>query len=180
MRKFKGKCDVCGCALPCVNIKLCLFCLIKEIKEEMPKENIPKKQMTLNSYITAYAKFKLNINYYSLSDLVSEIYCTILINEKLAKQLKPYILSNSIPPKGKDLSLLKAVIVRTRLRFINKENTHLSGRRYADIPNLIENIVKSDQFYTENDQFLYKNTHFLNSFRQKKQENKKFLKKNLK
>jgi len=56
-------------------------------------------------------------------DIRSETMLAILTQANLKLQLAAYIKTNEIP-KGRDLSLLKAVMYRQRLKFIWKENRH--------------------------------------------------------
>jgi hypothetical protein len=69
-----------------------------------------KKQ--LSSALTVYAE-----------DIRSETVLAILTQENLRRQLLKYLEPNEIP-KGKDLSLLKAVLFRQRLKLIEKETRH--------------------------------------------------------
>jgi hypothetical protein len=56
-------------------------------------------------------------------DIRSETMLAILTQANLKIQLSAYVKANEIP-KGRDLSLLKAVMYRQRLKFIWKENRH--------------------------------------------------------
>lgn len=56
-------------------------------------------------------------------DIANETNLAILLSDKLSAQLKPYLESNTVP-KGKDLSLLKAVLYRQRLKWIEKETRY--------------------------------------------------------
>jgi len=60
---------------------------------------------------------------YLCEDIAQECNLAIIQSEKLSAQLKTYLESN-IVPEGKDLSLLKAILFRQRLKFIEKETRH--------------------------------------------------------
>jgi len=56
-------------------------------------------------------------------DIAQECNLAIIQSEKLSAQLKTYLESNTVPG-GKDLSLLKAILYRQRLKFIEKETRY--------------------------------------------------------
>jgi len=80
--------------------------------------------MDLLKYCRYFIKQKLHDSY-SLDDCVSEAICEIMTKPKLSLQLRQYFVTNTIP-KGKDLSFLKAILYRQRLKFIKKEKRFIS------------------------------------------------------
>jgi hypothetical protein len=79
--------------------------------------------MNLHQYIMAFIRKGLSADY-SAEDIRSEVYLFMVGNA----QLRKYAVSNAVP-SGRDLSFLKAVIFRTRLREIKKQNRQETGYR---------------------------------------------------
>lgn len=76
----------------------------------------------LQQYIRVFLKKKLHKKF-DVDDLAQECNLAILQSEKLSAQLRHYLESNTIP-KGMDLSLLKAILYRQRLKYIEKETRY--------------------------------------------------------
>lgn len=114
--------------------------------------------MDLIAYVKLFIRKHLNDNYYSVDDVASDVFCSILCEDKLSSQLREFVEKNEIPG-GRNLSLLKAIIVRTKLKYINKENVHLTGRRkcapnevtVACLPEEIESDPNIEYFYSFED-----------------------------
>jgi len=76
----------------------------------------------LQGYMEFFLRKKLHPKF-SIKDLVQECNLAIITQKNLKQQLESYIKSNKVP-SGRDLSLLKAVLYRQRLKFIEKETRH--------------------------------------------------------
>jgi hypothetical protein len=80
----------------------------------------------LLEYIRIFLKKKLHSRF-NVDDVRGECILAILSQENLNQQLRRYFETNEVPT-GKDLSLLKAVLYRQRLKFIEKETRHPIAR----------------------------------------------------
>jgi len=89
----------------------------------------------LQQYIQYYVAKKLNTRLYSVEDLVQEVNLFLCTNE----QLRPYLEENIIPV-GRDLSFLKAVMSRQKMKFINYTNERRFGSRKANTMKVMELI----------------------------------------
>lgn len=82
----------------------------------------------LQGYMLYFIRQKLRYDLLHLAqDIRSETVLAITMQPNLRKQLYEYLQTNAIPA-GKDLSLLKAVMFRQRLRLIEKETRHPTSR----------------------------------------------------
>jgi hypothetical protein len=93
--------------------------------------------LNLDQYIEFFIRKKLSASH-DAKDIKQEVYLVML--EKA--QLRGYALSNAIP-KGKDLSFLKAVIFRTRLKQIKKDNRFATGNRDLSLAQLLRALRDS-------------------------------------
>jgi len=104
-----------------------------------------KKNIKLSAYLRYYIRNRLNNSIYSAEDIVNDVYCAILTSRNLSFQLRAYLEADVIPPKGEKLSLLKAVIIRTKLKYINKANVHITGKRKGNVMDAMKFILKSKE-----------------------------------
>jgi hypothetical protein len=78
----------------------------------------------LQGYMRYFIAQKLKNSLLHLcEDIAQESNLAIIQSEKLFAQLGTYLKSNTVPG-GKDLSLLKAILFRQRLKFIEKETRY--------------------------------------------------------
>jgi len=84
-----------------------------------------KNEASLMQYVLYFIKQQLSPDF-SAEDIMQEVFLTILENEKIRNQLGKYLETNTMPT-GKDLSFLKAIIFRTRLRIIYAENKAITS-----------------------------------------------------
>jgi len=76
----------------------------------------------LQGYMELFLRKKLH-GKFCVKDLLQECNLAIITQPNLRHQLLKFIESNTIPT-GRDLSLLKAVLYRQRLKFVEKETRH--------------------------------------------------------
>ena len=92
---------------------------------------------TLYEYVLFYIKKTTNIRLYNAEDIRSDVFVTLLMKE----QLRHYVEMNEIPQDKKLLSFLKAIISRTKLRYINKENVVATGFRSKNFYQLFNEVL---------------------------------------
>jgi hypothetical protein len=82
----------------------------------------------LYAYMLFFIQKKLSSTLMDLAeDIRSEAALAMLTQPNLSAQLRRYIESNEMP-RGRDLSLLKAVLYRQRLKFIKQHMRHPTER----------------------------------------------------
>jgi len=94
-----------------------------------------KKVGVFDNDLQGYMKFflmkKLHAKF-NVNDLIQDCCLAIATQGNLRRQLLKFLQKNTMP-KGKDLSLLKAVLYRQRLKFIEKETRHPMSRLNFDV-----------------------------------------------
>jgi|GEM_PF-7036690 len=96
----------------------------------------------LQAYMAFFLKKKLHKKF-DVRDLLQECNMAIWTQPNLARQLSKYLKTNEVP-EGKDLSLLKAVLYRQRLKYIEKETRHPVER--LEIDNITEEEDDYDRY----------------------------------
>jgi len=110
--------------------------IIESLKPNTPKirrnRRVGPYDNNLQLYMKIFLKRKLHPRF-NADDILQECNLAIWTQPNLKKQLASFLKTN-IVPKGRDLSLLKAVLYRQRLKFIEKETRYPIERLMCNHP----------------------------------------------